>query len=737
MNETQDHATPPSTPEPAANKQNGEVIVAFFRSLEERGRLARVDAVGRLAEADAALEKAFAEAAAEFDRGRERLEVFFDLAVATKPCQGEALKKLADEIEGFLALLGKKVRPALERELKPFAPKKKAVLSLVENVARAQLEAAAALPLERIQVKRGLRLLHSRKIPLREVVTQALPSVEGLTSHPLVRGYEETYAASAARLSALWRGVRFHLEVAAEDLEQGALAAAAEPTGAEDLASGIDEAKVLVLAALENAREKLPVVGDDLQSCLREIPLHMEEEFTRLRDILATEIERAGFLRTRFLRLGRRLKRLRIEVHRWLQEIFVQGRREGVRSAGEVSSRLAMLGARLAAFFGRQAPPEQTLLQFTDLPATAEVLLRAEQLPPLYRRLFTLGPLKNREFLVAREEELNTFEGLYQRWSAGRACSVAVVGPEGSGKTSLVNSFESEFGFEAEVSRQVIAQRLRGESDVLHLFAEWFRPGEPFGGLDEVVEFLCGRPKKILIVEQGHNLFLRTIGGRRAVDAFLYVLMATRRHLLWVVTFRKVAWQRLDYLLGLGRYFTHQVPTLFHSQETIREAILLRQETSGFPLTFLGREGDPSPDSAEAQKNLKDRFFRELFAACGGNIEAAIFYWLLSLDYESEGATLNVNPVGKLNYGALRDLDPKYLFALAEVVSHGGLSPQEHGAIFRCTPLESRLILGYLAQLNLLMAKEDKDRGLAVSYEFNPIFFGPVTATLQSMNILY
>jgi hypothetical protein len=737
VKKSRDHAAPPSTTETATRKENSELLAEFFRSLEERERQAAGDTARRLAEADALLEKAFAEATAEFDSGQKRLAASFDLASDVRPCPGEALKKIVGEIEGFLALLEKKVQPPLEGELKQFAPKKKLVLSLVENVVRAQQEAAAALPAELIQARRGLGLLPSRKIPLRELVTRALPSMDSLSSHPLVRGYEETYAASAAALAALWRGVRFHLETAATELEEGGSTSAAGPAEVEDLFPRLDGARKLTLAALDDAREKLSAAGSALRDFLRTIPSGMEEEWVLLHVAPAAEIEWAGFLRSRVLRLGWSLKRLSTQLHRGLQELFLQGRREGVQSAGGGRSRIATLRARLAALLGWETPPEQTLLQFTDLPSPAEVLLRAEKLPPLYRGLYTLGPLKNREFLVAREEELNTFEGLYQRWTAGRACSVAVVGPEGSGKTSLVNSFESEFGFEAEVSRQIIAQRLLGESDVLHLFAEWFRPGEPFGGLDEVVEFLCGRPRKILIVEQGHNLFLRTIGGRRGVEAFLYVLMATRRHLLWVVTFRRVSWQRLDYLLGLSRYFTHHVPTLFPSQETIRAAILLRQETSGLPLTFLAREGEPPADSAEAKKTLEDRFFHELFVASGGNIEAALFYWLLSLDYDSEEAILKVSPLAKLSYGALRDLDPKYLFALAEVVSHGGLSPEEHGAIFRCTPLESRLVLGYLAQLNLLVTQGDNHRGLPVSYAFNPIFFGPVTATLQSMNILY
>ncbi|ALC17779.1 hypothetical protein DSOUD_3053 [Desulfuromonas soudanensis] len=713
------------------------MLAEFFRSLKERERQTTVDAAGRLAEADALLEKAFAEAAAEFDSGLKRLTATFDLASADRPCSGAALKKTADEIDGFLVFLGKKMQPALERELFQFAPKKKLVLSLVENVLRAQQEAVAALPAELIQPRHGLRLLPPRKIPLRALVTRVLPSVEDLSSHPLVRGYEETYAASAAALAALWRGVRFHLETAAAELEEGVSTSAVEPAEVEDLFPRLDGARMLTLAALDDARKKLFTLGAALRDFLRTIPSGMEEEWVLLHVAPAAELEWAGFLRSRFLRFGRSLKRLPTRLSRRLQKLLAQERRDWVQYVGGIRSRLVALKGRLAALLGWETPPEQTLLQFTDLPSPAEVLLRAEKLPLLFRRLYTLGPLKNREFLVAREDELTTFEGLYQRWAAGRACSVAVIGPEGSGKTSLVNSFESEFGFEAEVDRKIIARRLRGESDVLHLFAEWFRPGEPFGGLDEVVEFLHSRPGKILIIEQGHNIFLRTIGGRRGVEAFLYVLMATRRHLLWVVTFRKVAWQRLDYLLGMSRYFTHQVPTLFHSQETIRAAILLRQETSGLPLAFLPREGEPAADSAETKKSLEDRFFHELFVASGGNIEAALFYWLLSLDYDAEEAILKVSPLAKLSYGALRALDQKYLFALAEVVSHGGLSPEEHGSIFRCTLLESRLVLGYLAQLNLLMIQGGKNCELPVSYTFNPIFFGPVTATLQSMNILY
>ncbi|MEZ4483054.1 MAG: hypothetical protein R2864_00185 [Syntrophotaleaceae bacterium] len=115
-------------------------------------------------------------------------------------------------------------------------------------------------------------------------------------------------------------------------------------------------------------------------------------------------------------------------------------------------------------------------------------------------------------------------------------------------------------------------------------------------------------------------------------------------------------------------------------------------------------------------------------------MQAALYYWLLCLSYDQTEGTLSVQPLGKLDYSSLRSLDRQQLYALAEIVAHGELTTAEHAAIFGCDALRSQMLLDHLAQLNLLECAQDEN--VSDRYQLSPLFFAPVTATLEGSNIL-
>ncbi len=391
--------------------------------------------------------------------------------------------------------------------------------------------------------------------------------------------------------------------------------------------------------------------------------------------------------------------------------------------------RIRALVKGLEALVADEGEQQEKLLGLADLPSVAELQQRLDSLPSRYRALFTLEPLKADELLVAREEEFKVFKDIVSRWEAGRACSVALIGPEGSGKTSLVNCFANRWEKDNNLLRRDLDRRLRTEQNLLQIFTTWFNLVPRPTSLDELVQHLLSLPKSMLLIEGGHNLALRTVGGSGAAEAFFYLVTATRRHHLWLVSFRKAPWTRMNYQLRTERFFTHQLNTLFTDQQQVREALLLRQKNSGYPLVFRGKNGaDPGPD----QKTLEDAFFREIFAASGGSFDAALYYWLLCLEFDPAQQSLQACTVSKVDFSYLRKLDPDQLFTLAEALNHGELAAEEHGAIFHQPPLASLLQLEYLAGLNLLIGE-----GEPVRYRLNPIFYRPVTSTLEAMNILY
>ncbi len=240
----------------------------------------------------------------------------------------------------------------------------------------------------------------------------------------------------------------------------------------------------------------------------------------------------------------------------------------------------------------------------------------------------------------------------------------------------------------------------------------------------------------MIIIENVHRLLLRTPGGLQCLRAFLRLVLASRRRLLWVITCRKYPWQRMQHLLQIDRYFSHQLQTLFGTQSEMRDALLLRVQTSSYQVVFLKNSdnGSGPQKNGSDQETLQERFFADLFAASRGNMQAALYYWLLCLNYDQTLESLTISPLGKLDYSSLRSLDRQQFYALAEIISHGELTAAEHAAIFACDLLRSDMLLGHLVQLNLLeYAAEESESGC---YRLNPLFFAPATATLEGRNIL-
>jgi len=375
---------------------------------------------------------------------------------------------------------------------------------------------------------------------------------------------------------------------------------------------------------------------------------------------------------------------------------------------------------------------EKSLLQVTDLPTWRELLQRCQGFPDNYAGHFEPEALTEVQNLLGREAELETLGLVLQRWDSGRACSVALIGPEGSGKTSLINGFIAMAGDRYPTQVAYLPHRVGCVKDLLGIFSHQLGSETPFTSVQELIQHILSRPRQILVLEFGHNLTLRLTSCREALQAFFYILIETRQHWMWIVSFRRFPWERLGMTAAIPQYFTHQVTTSYHDQQQIREIIETRHNQTGLTLEYLGEAEAESP-----QEELAEAFYKNLFAATGGNVAAALYYWLLSLEHDPESGVIRVRPLGSVEVGHIRSLERSYHFTLAEIVWHGGLSCHEHQELFLQTSDASRLQLEYLTQLSLLVTSGVDDEGFPDIYRLNPMYFKQVITLLESLHLLY
>lgn len=582
-----------------------------------------------------------------------------------------------------------------------------------------------------------------KHIPFKALTLDCLVARSELDPQRLLKRHEFTHEELQKRLLDAWRGIRYNIETAETELED--LRDQLRNEDSSSVTGKIVELESLVNSSLDQCLETFDDVYVTYASFISAVLADINQDHVNALAIARRTVDEYTSFRARMRWRKRAISK------------FIQ--RQGAGFAGyarqkvgelEFSPRewiLTISSSVIFQFlFRRHSQADESLLQLTDLPTRKELQERAKDLPPIYRRLFQNEPLNNREFLVGMDEEFGLLQETLLRWRSGKSSSVAVVGPEGSGKTSLFNCLENDLPESDKVSRAELQYRMRTAGDVMRMLEDLLGIAEDSESVAELVKKIQGLERQIVIIEAGHQLFLRAVGAQQALDTFIYIMMSTRSQIFWLVAFRLYPWVRMSYIHQIERYFTHVINSEVHNQRELESALMARQRATGQEPVFsadgvvayrirkmLTRQRVEDPPVQQALASL---YFENLFIQSGGNMSTALFYWLSSLQRNAEGS-VTVMPCSRLDTAFIKRLDTPYLFSLAEILCHGGLTPAEHSEIFNVDLLRSRIILEYLQQIRLLHGHGEDRNNQSVSYTVNPLFYQPVSTVLNAMHILY
>lgn len=384
---------------------------------------------------------------------------------------------------------------------------------------------------------------------------------------------------------------------------------------------------------------------------------------------------------------------------------------------------------------GDEAAIQTNAAQF--LAETDRIIIR---LPLIYRRLYRNEPVEHKRFLIGRSSHLSALRQAYESWQTGYYSNFIAIGERGSGKTSVLDVGLQQLPLPGKMT--VIKGRLTHticteEELVIHLC--------PLFGYEEtldtagLISSLKQRKDKIVIVWEGfQNLYLRHIGGFKALEAFLLIISQTGQQVFWIISCSRYAWTYLDKIFRVGEYFVTKTFTDELSAGEIREIIMGRHPISGYELEFIAGEREQSSrsykkllnDFAKRQEYLANQYFTELYQIAEGNISIALLYWLRSVRTEDD-ITIKIAPLSESVRHIGEGLSEDALFALAFILLHDDLTKAQLAITLHIPEQESQLLLSRLGAKSLLSVGENG------RYHLNQMLYRHITRILKTKNILH
>lgn len=403
-----------------------------------------------------------------------------------------------------------------------------------------------------------------------------------------------------------------------------------------------------------------------------------------------------------------------------------------------------------AELYGRAAPFVRELVR--DLRSTFggdaprvgywDLLIAGDQhdgrLPPIYRRLFGEVPLGLSDLYQSRPQLETPCRQVFEAWLNKQRTALLVVGDRGAGKRTLVNRVRAELHGELPVHWISLGPHLASESRLCAAMCE--ATGVPYA--TSFAEFgrhvpLVGA-RRVLILENVEQLFVRTPEGLRRMQDFLDLVRATDEALLWVVLIAAPAATLLQTCLKLPMYFGQVVTIPSESGTFIETMIRSRHRVSGFGLRFRARRApalqrlrrpftraDMLPDPGE-------EWFIDLERMCAGNLRQALDYWLLSarLDLKTEHDVV-VRPLPRRRGRALAGLSLPQRLVLVSLVQHGALSEAQLNDLLRLSNH------GLGPEIDDLRRRRLIDQAGPGGYlHLRPTAIGPVTHDLRWRNMI-
>ncbi|MFU8805197.1 MAG: AAA family ATPase, partial [Bradymonadaceae bacterium] len=355
--------------------------------------------------------------------------------------------------------------------------------------------------------------------------------------------------------------------------------------------------------------------------------------------------------------------------------------------------------------------------------------------PDEYTAFFEDGPLTTETYRVSRADSAEKINRRYRMWlQSGRQGSVAFVGESGLGKTTVFNQIFADWSEkkDRDVQYVQIIEKCQGEENVRVFLSRLFNLKVVPRDRRELIEAVKAQPPRVLILDDCHHLFFRRIGGFRAIDLFFDVVNTTDGRHFWILSFNSFAWSYLNRMRNRQHYFGEVIKISPWTESEIRQLILSRDAMVDIPISFadLVVTHETEDEHYEIVKT-SEGFFRLLHEFCQGNPRVALLFWLRSLKLD-QGKQLQVSLFRRPPYAVLASISDQYLFALAAVAQHGGLSAREASVIIHADHGLCEMAMNFMVESDIITVDPRTARAT-----ISTLYFRAVLKQLGDSNFIY
>ncbi len=357
------------------------------------------------------------------------------------------------------------------------------------------------------------------------------------------------------------------------------------------------------------------------------------------------------------------------------------------------------------------------------------------ELPERYTREFPLYPIlgeEEAEVIVRRAEVDRVLEQL-ERWKASRQDgSLVLIGDKGIGKTTMAALLTRRIT-SLPVSFHTVSRKIRNEKDLVRDLAPVV--GDPdAANIGMLSSHLNQGEERVLLIDEAHNLFLRTVDGYQAYEALVRLVNFTSNRVFWILVFNRFSWEFLNQSRRRVHYFRKLLHLQPWSADDLKELIARRNERAGLNVQFdefLLDGGGRAGEELELVESV-DAYFQLLRESSGGNPRVATYLWLNSLRPLSENR-LRLGLFREESTEHLEKLDSELLFALAAICQHENLSVAELREELN-VPLDfAGFAMRYLSEYGYIEPKHTDGNRFTLA----PRFYPQVLKVLRARHLLF